>query len=471
MKKGIAILMALTLALALAACGGGASSSAPPAGGSTPAASGSTAAANGEVAELKFMFWGGAQEKTAVEKMVETFNTANDGRIHVSAQHVPDEYAQKLGSMVAAGDAPDIAYVPSGSCIPYAMDGTLLFVEDLLGEDKAFLDNVLPNDQWKIDGKTAFFSTAHESLMLTYNRQIFDELNIEYPPTEFDKALTWDEFVDLCKTLTVDRNGNNAKSPDFDPENVKHYGFSTSYGINNWYPLLRSMGGDIVNEDFSNTTFDSPEMIELMTKLQDLIVKEGVAPSITDVSSNPDPSEMMLTGQVAMIIDGNWSFLTYDDEGLDVGCTFLPNMGGGSYTLSAPGVTAVFANTKYPEAALEFYKYSLDAETGATELYQNGLWQPIYTEYYTDPEKIAFWAETGSRPEEFVSVVVDNIENNVCLMPTQFITDYSQIGNIVNPAIDALLRGDGEPEATLKQVQADIESAGVYQGCFNTEAH
>ncbi len=33
--------------------------------------------------------------------------------------------------------------------------------------------------------------------------------------------MTWDEFVTLAKTLTLDANGNNAPEPDFDKENIK----------------------------------------------------------------------------------------------------------------------------------------------------------------------------------------------------------------------------------------------------------
>ncbi len=459
MKKLAASLMAAMLALSLAACGQGATDAS-----NNPS---NTSTGSGEVAKLSFMFWGDEKEKAAVEKMVTNFNTENNGKIQVTPQHVPDEYAQKLSSMIAAKNAPDIAYVPAGSCVPYALDGTILFVEDALGSDTSFLDGVLPNDQWKVNGKTAFFSTAHETLMLVYNRDIFDSLGIAYPPTSLDKALSWDEFVDLCKQLTVDRNGNNAYSASFDSTNVKHYGFSMTFGINNWYPLLKSMGGDILKADDSNTSFDSPEMIDLMTKLQGLIVKDHVSPSMTDVSSNPDSTQLMLTGQVAMIIDGNWSFLTYDEEDLNVGCTFLPDMGKGPYTISAPGVTAMFSSTKYPDAALAFYKYSLDTEKGATDLYKNGLWQPIYKEYYTDPEKIAFWAQTGSRPEEFVDVVVKNIETNVTLLPTQFILEYSQIGNVINPAVDAIFRGESDPATALKEVQATIDSSGFYKGRFD----
>ena len=138
MKRLLALMMAILMVCMVSACSDNgnktSSKSAESSGGADTSegadtsSTGGNSEASGEVAELDFMFWGGAEEKAAVEQIVEKFNTEYDGKIHVTPQHVPDEYAQKLSSMIAAGDAPDIAYVPSGSFVPYAMYGIILFV-------------------------------------------------------------------------------------------------------------------------------------------------------------------------------------------------------------------------------------------------------------------------------------------------------------------------------------------------------
>ena len=44
---------------------------------------------------------------------------------------------------------------------------------------------------------------------------MFEEAGITVPTMEAD-AWTWEEFLDVCQTLTIDNQGRNAKDPDFD---------------------------------------------------------------------------------------------------------------------------------------------------------------------------------------------------------------------------------------------------------------
>ena len=53
-------------------------------------------------------------------------------------------------------------------------------------------------------------------MIIYYNKKIFDEAGVPYPPTKWTEAWTWDEFVNVAKKLTKDKNGNNALSPNFD---------------------------------------------------------------------------------------------------------------------------------------------------------------------------------------------------------------------------------------------------------------
>lgn len=470
MKKLLASLMAVIVVFSLAACGGNNPAPTTSANTGTAASQNATSQApasqtsTGPV-ELKFMFWGSLVEKAEVEKCVENYNKLNEGKIHVTAQHVPDDYANKLATMVAGGTAPDIAYVSSGLAPTYAKEGKLLFVEDILGNDKSFLDTVLPGAQWKVDGKVAFFSTAMETLMITYNKDIFDQHGVKYPPSKFEEALNWEQFVDLCQQVTIDANGKNAKDPAFDANNIVTYGLSMSTYLNHILMLLASNGGSVLNADSSNTAFDSPEWIDTMNKINDLIYKYHVVPS--PATSESLAAEAMLTGQIAMTCDGNWSLLDYQDQGLNVGVAVFPDLGKGPYSMSAPGVTAIFNSTQHPQEAWDFYKYSLDAENGPTDLFKKGLWQPVYSVYYTDPAKIAFWVDTPAHPAEYRDVVIANIDRNIVPLPTQYILKWGDVSAILNPAIDTIFRNPGDATQALKDAQATVNSSGAYHGRYD----
>ncbi|RME46065.1 MAG: extracellular solute-binding protein, partial [Caldilineae bacterium] len=74
---------------------------------------------------------------------------------------------------------------------------------------------------------------------IIYNKDLFDEAGLPYPPAhhgdpyvdENGNELDWnmDTLRELAMKLTVDANGNDATSPDFDSENIVQFGF-----MNQW---------------------------------------------------------------------------------------------------------------------------------------------------------------------------------------------------------------------------------------------
>ena len=69
----------------------------------------------------------------------------------------------------------------------------------------------------------------------------------------------------------------------------------------------------------------------------------------------------------------------------------------------------IFKSTKHLEASEKLYLWLTNPESSEriTELYRT-LWMPVQTEYYTDPDKIDFWAseELPARPEGFQDAIV-----------------------------------------------------------------
>ena len=74
--------------------------------------------------------------------------------------------------------------------------------------------------------------------MLYYHRDAFDEAGLEYPPHAYGEPymldgeeVEWnmDTMWELAKRLTVDVNGNDATSPDFDPTKIEQYGYEPPF--------------------------------------------------------------------------------------------------------------------------------------------------------------------------------------------------------------------------------------------------
>ena len=71
--------------------------------------------------------------------------------------------------------------------------------------------------------------------MLWYNKELFDEADLPYPPTKVGdlyEGKPWDMAAvrDLGMKLTVDKNGNDATSADFDPRQHRAVGLRLPVG-------------------------------------------------------------------------------------------------------------------------------------------------------------------------------------------------------------------------------------------------
>ncbi|CAA9362257.1 MAG: N-Acetyl-D-glucosamine ABC transport system, sugar-binding protein [uncultured Chloroflexia bacterium] len=416
-----------------------------------------------ENAELLFTYWGSPQEKAAVESMVADFMEQHPD-ISVRAQHISNTtYVEKISAMLASGDPPDVAYLGEGQAFPWAAEGTLLDLSDYFKED-AEASSRLPTTYYNYgDGKTLGTNTAAETIVLYYNRALFEEAGVELPPTAAADAWTWDEFVEVAKKLTKDRSGNDATSADFDPENIETYGISFPQWWGGYLPLVYSNGGQFASEDGTELLLNQPEAVEVLQKMQDLIYVHHVSPTPAQSRAFPSADVMMQTGKVAMTMDGHWKVLDFSQLGMDWGMAVLPKFKEPvTILLGAP--TVIFAATEYPDAAFEFYKFHNNPEY--VNLFQKGLWMPLQETYYTDPEKTAAWldGEEGVYPPEARDVLIDYTLNHTPLQPpTYWLKNFGQIeSEALNPAFEGLWNGTLSAQEAMDQ--ATEKAAPLLEG-------
>lgn len=402
-------------------------------------------------AELLFTFWGSPQEKAAVESMVADFMEQYPD-IKVRTQHIPSNYTEKITTMLASGSPPDVAYLSETVALPWAAEGTLLDLSSYFTED-AEASSRLPATYYNYgDGKTLGTNTAAETMILYYNRALFEEAGLELPPTKAADAWTWDEFVEVAKKLTKDRNGNDATSPDFDPNNIDTYGVSFQQGYGGWLPFVYSNGGKLASEDGTEFLLNQPKAVEALQNLQDLIYVYRVAPTPAQTATFPSADVMMQTGKVAMSVDGQWKVLDFSQLGMDWGMGVLPKYEE-PLTLIVGAPTVIFAATKYPDAAFEFYKFHNNPEY--VDLFRKGLWMPLQKAYYTEPEKTAEWldGQEGVYPPEARDVLIDYTLNYTPYQPPAYwLKNYGQIENeALTPAFEQLWNGSLTAQAAMDQ--------------------
>jgi multiple sugar transport system substrate-binding protein len=168
------------------------------------------------------------------EALIEAFNASQD-RIELVAEFVDYEQAVDVLSTQIAGNNPPDIIGPVGWSGVNPFEGLWLDMESYLDamnfDWSDFADASI--EAYRLEEGLVGIPFAVYPSYIFYNRDLFDEAGLEYPPHEWGADYAdgepWDiaKMEELAMVLTVDANGNDANSPDFDPENIVQFGYHT----------------------------------------------------------------------------------------------------------------------------------------------------------------------------------------------------------------------------------------------------
>lgn len=354
--------------------------------------------------EITYSYWGTPEEAASVQAVADKFNGEQD-RIHVTVLAIPnEEYTTTLNSMAAGNQLPDCGIMNENGVLDFAADGLLADISSMYeGAASMPLDAIT----FKADGMPVAYSAANEILFLYYNKDMFDAAGVAYPDPK--TPYTWDEFVATAKLLTLDGNGNNATSPDFDPNNIVQYGCN----VDNWTWQLEvwalSNGGAWFAPDGSACTINTPEVAESIQKVADLYLVEHVA-QFRDGLEDSGIQSTIAAGNVAMATGGTWNVGTCMNLAtFPYGVAPLPVMKK-EITICTGGPQVVFAQGSHQAEAMEFIKWYTKEENSWDSLIATGIWMPILEEYYVNEELTHKWVDNPNFSmgyENFKTSVVD----------------------------------------------------------------
>lgn len=426
-------------------------------GDNTSSSSSGTNSNSSEKVKLKFTFWGSPQEKKAVEDAIKAFEAKNPN-VTIESIHIPGtDFLQKLNAMIAGNEAPDISYSAAWK-LKMGEEGLLYNFFDLMKDDPSIKkEDYLEYGWWNwAPDQSAGPYQAAVVPSLMYNVDMFNEAGVALPPTKAEEAWSWDEFVEVAKQLTLDRNGKHPGEEGFDPKNIKQYGVKFSLSWNSYMPLVLSNGGDYLTEDGADFGLSQPEAVEAIQKIADLINVHHVAPSPVQASSIPAPATALQSKKVAMVIDGSWNHLDLSKANINWGVGVLPVLKEYK-SFFFGGSLIIFKSSKHPKEAWEFSKFLIDP-ANVLEMHQ-GLWVPNMTKWYEDPELIDSWAneELPGRPEGFQDAVMratfehaePSAENNV--------VNFVEIDAAVSAALDQVWLGTKTAEEAMKETEAKVK--------------
>ncbi len=246
------------------------------------------------------------------QEFIANFEEANPS-ISINAIEPPPEFDTQIIIDLAAGTAPDVWYQGSGN-IP-----NLVAAEGIL--DVSVCLEIVP--ELTLDRFDPNFLSIHQQgdalwglpdggtpMVMYYNPETFETAGVDEPNMDW----TWDDFLLTAQQLTLDSEGRNRLDADFDEENIVQYGFRVRSFLFEWIYWVWQNGGDVIAPDGSTVDgyLNSPETIEAITFLRDLVVEYGVAPTpsaLDQLNQQFGFLTAFLEGEVAMFPRGHWEMV------------------------------------------------------------------------------------------------------------------------------------------------------------------
>ena len=270
-RRRVLAASALTLALALTGCGDGGG------GGSGPAVDST------QPVEISFFWWGGDARAKLTEDALALYTKKHPNVTFKKTWQVNQGYFDKLATLTAGNDAPDIFQIDDNYLTEYAARGVTLDLSSYQKSGK--LDtSKFPESLWKygvVEGKLAGVAFGENTQGLVYNKTLLAKNNLTEPKT----GMSWDDFISWAANVST-----VAKVPGtMDP--------SADYKA--FWVWLRQQGKDLYNgKELGFTAADVTKWFELWKGARDRkatptadVIHEGNATDIT--------KQLVVTGKAA----------------------------------------------------------------------------------------------------------------------------------------------------------------------------
>jgi len=259
------------------------------------------------VVTLRVDDWSSGDRVEYMNQVIEAFEAENPCIDVVLEPNIGDDQNTKRLTWLSAGTSPDLmAYPPEWAALYMESSNETAYIdltEYASGEDGITVGTDVYEgiyEQGKYNGKLVALPKDYSTSSFYINTALFEAAGIPVP----QEGWTWDDALNIALQLTLDANGNNAASPDFDPNNVVQWGIDI---VNDgWWRAMQSYlqawGTETISEDGATTTgiLNSDAAVTALEWYRDLVFKHHVAPSGTVIGGVTTG----MTGRVQMFLDG-----------------------------------------------------------------------------------------------------------------------------------------------------------------------
>lgn len=309
--------------------------------------------------KVEITFWHalGGPLGEALTQMVDEFNNTHKD-IHVNAIGMGNYQAlsQKLMASIQASNQPEIAQVYESWTANLISGDVIIPMDTFIDKDPDFkkgMSDIYPIfiESNTVNGKLYSFPFNKSVRVMYYNKDMFfkNKLDPQKAPAN------WEDFRKVAKQLTQDTNKDG--NPDV---------WGTNLAISAWQfeNLLLQAGGQIMDAGYTKPLFNSPEGIQALDFLNNLLNVDKSA----YLSTGYDGQNDFLAGKVAMYESSSVSYAYMKKAGItfNLGIAPIPVNKTNYSIISGTNVCIFKKNDPAKEAAAwEFIKWFTDTKQTA----------------------------------------------------------------------------------------------------------
>ncbi|PRB18365.1 ABC transporter substrate-binding protein [Microbacterium sp. MYb62] len=334
-RASIALAAAAITALTLASCSSG----------------GDTTEDAGDGEPVSITFQSFSDQPAAIQATKEIVDAWNDDNpdIQVEIVQAPtDSLDDKLTTQFVGEVAPDIIHYEVLGIVPFARDGYLADLSELLSKDT--IDDIDPGvlASVTVDDQMIGAPTELQTYVVFANKTLLEAAGVDIPTGD---SMTWDELDEIAKATTSgDVHGITwgLKSPTAAFMSLG-MGFGSEYFTGE---------GDDMKVDVKDADLEVPNRVRSM-------IEDGTVDPIGVTQSGSDVLATFYAGKAAMTVQGSYQVANIaTDAPADMDWIVLPALAGseGAVQAANPQTLSINIDSPHQKQAAEFLDYFMQTD-------------------------------------------------------------------------------------------------------------
>lgn len=342
MKKALCAVMVLFMILSISACTTSGNTPKTPA---EPTKAATEPTNKPEKIEMRIMWWGSQTRHDRTMAVLDLYTQKNPHITFNPEFMGSNDYWQKLNTLVAANDVPDVFQIGNNFLTYYsAIEPLDEYIKNGLIDVSDTNENFLSTT--RINGELLGISLGTNSLALLYDPAIFDQAGLSYPTTDW----TWDEFEQACYTIK-DKTGLYGSSMlnDF------FIGCIISipqYGTNETF----------YNEDVTGLGYKDDQFFANYLQMKYNLTKAGAYPTPGELAEIKDiEGDLIVTGKAAVTwVHSNQLVAVMNAANRPLAITVPPKRtkdGPSGLCIRSSQAMSIYNKSKYKDEAANFISF------------------------------------------------------------------------------------------------------------------